>query len=118
MRRLALIALALALAACSKSSPTEPDLSASLSGYVRVSGYDRGTLTIRDSAMNSHAVTLAPTSGDFAFGNVFVAGPYDAYLDKTGMPQRHVAMHGQDSQSPPLKPGPNTLFWVGFGLTR
>lgn len=108
------VLMALGLGGCSKSSPTEPTFTSSLSGFARLCGYEQGTLTVRDSAGHSQATTVATGTGNFAFGNVFVSGPYDVYLDKPGKPQKTVAMHGQDSSSPLMKVGPNEFYWANI----
>ena len=117
-----IIALAfaiVALAGCSsKSSPTEPDkpqaATASLSGWVRVTGYSGGTLTVVDMTGAGRVATLNASDGTFSYGSVFVPGPYDVYLDKVGQRQQHVAMHGQDSSSPILHAGANQFFWLSL----
>jgi hypothetical protein len=111
---LAIVAAALASACSNSSSPTEPQTTASLSGYVRICGYEFGTVTFRDSAGHSAMVTL-PADGTFSIGTVLSPGPYDVYLDKAGQPEKTLAMHGQDSSSPILHAGANQFFWQSVG---
>ena len=110
--------LVLSVGACSKSSPTEPvAYTASLYGQVSLPCYIGGTLTIVDSSGNRKTTIPSISSGAFSFETVFVPGPYDAYMDKTGQPQEHLAMHGQNQYSPILHTGSNELYWIGFGGT-
>jgi hypothetical protein len=113
-RFLAILTIVAAATRCSNSSPTEPTTTASLSGYVRICGYEFGTVTFRDSAGHSAMVTL-PADGTFSIGTVLNPGPYDVYLDKAGQPEKTLAMHGQDSSSPILHAGANQFFWQSVG---
>jgi hypothetical protein len=109
------VAIVLSFGGCSKSSPTEPTFTASLDGTVAICGYEQGTLTVRDASGKSQSTTLTAGTGNFSFGTVFVAGPYDVYLDKAGKAQKTVAMHGQDSSSPQMKVGQNQFYWMSLG---
>lgn len=106
------LALLVFITGCSgKSSPTEPNNNssskpASLYGFVRLCGYDLGTLTITDSTGASHVTTL-DAGGNFSFGYVFNLGPYTAFINKAGLPQMSQPMSGKDQ----LNTGSNQFYW-------
>jgi hypothetical protein len=78
------IGLTLGLGGCSKSSPTEPTVAASLHGFVHFYPQGQGgTLRVVDSSGSSQSTAL-DTAGNFSFGAVFVIGPYDAYFGSSG----------------------------------
>lgn len=111
MKKALVLALALAIGACTNSSsPTEPARAASLNGYVRVCGYSGGTVTVVD--VNGHkATTSIDAQSNFAFGTVFDPGPYDFTASKPVVRTNLDTDHINDSNTV-MKVGENHLYDV------
>ncbi len=103
------LALSGLAAGCSKSSsPTEPQSLASLSGYVRLCGFDTlSTLLVTDSKGMQGATSLGP-NGSYSFPAVFAAGPYTMTITRSAMSQKTLNVGGTDA----LKTGANTYYWT------
>lgn len=111
-----ILALSCLVAGCSKSSsptepsssPTEPQSLASLSGYVRLCGFDTlSTLLVTDSKGMQRVTALGP-NGNYSFPTVFAPGPYTITITRSAMSQKTLNVGGTDA----LKTGANTYYWT------